>query len=100
VSDSGDSYSRMNFAGVSAGAQNFGQAAQQLMSELDDLEGKLKTKLAQWEDTAKDAYHQYQQQWHQSAVHMQTIVKQLGVALSDSHDNTQSAVKHGVSQWS
>jgi early secretory antigenic target protein ESAT-6 len=97
---SGDDYTSANFSGLSTGAAAFAQTASALMTELEDLEGKLKAKLAQWEGNAQSAYHTYQQQWSQSARDMQQIVSQLGTAISDSHDNYQAAERANTQNWS
>jgi len=95
----GDDYTRANFAGLDQGAAAFAQTASALMTELEDLEGKLKAKLAQWDGNAQQAYHTCQQQWQTSARDMQNIVTQLGSAISDSGQNYQAAERANSSIW-
>jgi ESAT-6 family protein len=96
---SGDDYTRANFGAINQGAAAFAQTASALMTELEDLEGKLKAKLAQWEGDAQAAYHTYQQQWNSSARDMQNIVTQLGTAIDDSGQNYQAAERANTQMW-
>lgn len=95
----GDDYTRANFGALSQGAGAFAQTASALMTELEDLEGKLKAKLSAWEGEAQTAYHTYQQQWNQSARDMQNIVTQLGTAINDSGENYQAAERANTGMW-
>jgi 6 kDa early secretory antigenic target len=93
------SYTRANFGGLTEGEAQFSKAARALMDELSDLEGKLRTKLTQWEGGAQEAYWQYQKQWDAAAKDMQNIVAQLGLAIRDAHDNYQQAEKSNSGIW-
>jgi ESAT-6 family protein len=95
----GDDYTSANFAGLSQGAAAFAQTASALQTELEDLESKLRAKLAAWEGDAQSAYHTYQQQWSRSAQDMQQVVTQLGTAISDSNDNYQAAERSNSTMW-
>ena len=97
---SGDDYTRANFSGLSAGAENFSLAARALRDELSDLEGKLKANLAQWDGGAREAYWQAKAKWDKAANDMQTIVQALGGAIGDAHQNYQAAEKSNTSIWS
>jgi 6 kDa early secretory antigenic target len=96
----GDDYTRANFGAIDQGASAFAQTASALMSELEDLEGKLKAKLAEWDGDAQQAYHRYQTQWQTSARDMQNIVTQLGTAIGDSGQNYQAAERANTNMWS
>ncbi|WP_083999154.1 WXG100 family type VII secretion target [Actinomadura kijaniata] len=93
------SYMRANFGGLTEGEAQFTQAARALMDELSDLEGKLKTKLNQWEGGAQEAYWRFQKDWDTAAKDMQTVVAQLGVAIRDAHDNYQAAERANTGIW-
>ncbi|MGI5166782.1 WXG100 family type VII secretion target [Spirillospora sp. CA-253888] len=94
------SYTRANFGGLSEGEAAFSQAARALMDELNDLEGKLKTKLNQWEGGAQEAYWRFQKEWDTAAKDMQNVVSQLGLAIRDAHDNYQQAERANSGIWS
>ncbi|GAA1559567.1 hypothetical protein GCM10009678_48170 [Actinomadura kijaniata] len=93
------SYMRANFGGLTEGEAQFTQAARALMDELSDLEGKLKTKLNQWEGGAQEAYWRFQKEWDTAAKDMQNVVAQLGVAIRDAHDNYQAAERANTGIW-
>jgi len=98
VSD--DGYTRANFGGLTAGEAEFTKAARALMDELDDLEGKLRTKLDRWDGDARHAYQRYQKEWDAAARDMQKIVGQLGAVIRDAHDNYQAAERANTGMWS
>lgn len=93
------SYTRADFGGLTQGEAQFTQAARALMDELNDLEGKLRTKLTQWEGSAQQAYWTYQQRWDAAAKDMQHVVQQLGLAIRDAHDNYQAAERTNSGIW-
>ncbi|MGK5550483.1 WXG100 family type VII secretion target [Actinomadura kijaniata] len=93
------SYTRANFGGLTEGEAQFSQAARALLDELSDLEGKLKTKLNQWEGGAQEAYWRFQKEWDTAAKDMQNVVAQLGVAIRDAHDNYQAAERANTGIW-
>jgi len=93
------SYTRANFGGLSEGEAQFSQAARALMDELNDLEGKLRNKLNQWEGGAQEAYWTYQKQWDAAAKDMQNVVSQLGLAIRDANDNYQQAERSNQGIW-
>ncbi|MCW2886847.1 MAG: hypothetical protein QOE54_4200 [Streptosporangiaceae bacterium] len=97
---SGDSsYTRANFGGLSNGEADFSLAARTLLSELHDLETKLRAKLAQWDGDAQGAYWQFQKQWNAAAHDMQNVVGQLGVAIGTANANYQAAEKANTGIW-
>lgn len=94
-----DGYSRYNFGGMTAGESNFVAAANALMQELDDLEGKLKGKLSRWDDDAQQSYWRFQKEWHAGAMDMQKVVTALGGAIGTANQNAAQAVRSGVTIW-
>ncbi|WP_395108964.1 WXG100 family type VII secretion target [Actinomadura sp. SCN-SB] len=94
------SYTRANFGGLTEGEAQFSQAARALMDELNDLEGKLRTKLNQWEGSAQEAYWVFQKQWDAAAKDMQNVVAQLGLAIRDANENYQQAERSNSTIWS
>jgi early secretory antigenic target protein ESAT-6 len=94
------SYTRANFGGLSEGEAAFSQAARALMDELNDLEGKLRTKLNQWDGQAQQSYWNFQKQWDAAAKDMQNVVAQLGLAIRDANENYQAAERSNTSIWS
>lgn len=97
---SGGDYTRANFGSLTEGESQFSLAARALMDELHDLEGKLRTKLAQWDGDAQGAYWIFQKQWDTAAKDMQNVVAQLGVAINDAHQNYTAAERANTGIWS
>ncbi|MCW2939526.1 MAG: hypothetical protein JWN00_2511 [Actinomycetia bacterium] len=56
---------------------DFAKAAQALMAELNDLDGRLTAKLGQWDAEVQQAYWRIQAEWNAAAHDMQTIVTRL-----------------------
>lgn len=94
-----EGYSRYNFGGLTAGESNFVAAANTLLHELNDLEGKLKSKLSRWDDDAQQAYERFQREWHAGAMDMQKVVVALGGAIGTANENAAQAVRSGVTIW-
>lgn len=92
-------YTRANFGGLSTGEADFASAAKTLQGELHDLEGKLRSKLAQWDGDAQQAYQVYQKQWSQAAQDMQNVVAALGMAIGTANANYQAAERSNSSIW-
>jgi WXG100 family type VII secretion target len=95
----GSDVTRVKFDGLTAGEANFSKAARAMQNELTDLEGKLRSHLAVWESSARDAYQIYQGQWHQAAMDMQNVVHQLAGAIATANSNYQAAEKANTGIW-
>jgi WXG100 family type VII secretion target len=98
VSD--DSYTSANFGVLSSQAENFAIVAGTMRKELDELEGSLQSKLAQWDGDAKKAYWEYKKQWDAAAADMQNVIQKLGLAIGSAHENYTAAEKYGVNLFS
>ncbi|MFC6880070.1 MULTISPECIES: WXG100 family type VII secretion target [Actinomadura] len=91
------SYSSMNFGGMQAAYAAFQQKYTAMQSELDDLEKSVEQKLAQWEDTAKDAYMDAKRQWDQAAAEIGKVMNQLGVVINSSSETGQTTMRQNTS---
>lgn len=93
-------FTRVSAAGMTQGIESLQRANQQLQTTLEDLKGKLRNSLAQWEGEATDAYNQVQARWDQQAIEMNGIVQQMGQILNqinEAYIANESSVR---SRWS
>lgn len=95
-----DSYTSANFGTLSSSAENFAIVAGTMRKELDELEGSLQSKLAQWDGAARQAYWECKKQWDAAAADMQNVIQKLGLAIGTANDNYQQAEKYGVNLFS
>ncbi|MFI0372727.1 WXG100 family type VII secretion target [Actinomadura sp. 1N219] len=90
------SFQSMDFGAMQQAFAAFQQKSNQMNSELDDLARSVESKLAQWEDGAREAYFQAKQQWEASAADINKIVQQLGAVIQSSQETGQGTVKTNV----
>lgn len=70
-------------AAMRQGIDDLQKAHKDLNTELDDLEGKLNSSLAQWEGDAQGAYKDAKVRWDASAKHMGDIANKMNTLLTD-----------------
>jgi WXG100 family type VII secretion target len=92
-------YTRVNFGALSTGQADFLAVYNALKGTLEDLDAELKGSLSQWEDSAKDAYHQAKAQWDQAAHHMAQTMNALGKVIGVAHKNYRDAEHHATRMW-
>jgi WXG100 family type VII secretion target len=90
------SYSSMDFGAMQQAYAAFQQQYNRMTSELDDLEKNVESKLAQWEDDAKNAYFEAKKQWEQSAQEIGQVMQALGAVINSSAETGQGTVKSNV----
>ncbi len=92
-------YTRANFGALSMGQQDFLAVYNALKGTLDDLDGKLKGSLSQWEGSAQTAYHTAKAQWDQAAQHMAMVMNKLGGVIGTAHENYSGVEKANSQMW-
>ncbi|MFI0481879.1 WXG100 family type VII secretion target [Actinomadura sp. 9N215] len=90
------SFQSMDFGAMQQAFAAFQQKSNQMNSELDDLARSVESKLAQWEDGAREAYFDAKRQWEASAADINRIVQQLGAVIQSSQETGQGTVKTNV----
>ncbi|MBX6769389.1 MAG: WXG100 family type VII secretion target [Actinomadura rubrobrunea] len=90
------SYSSMDFGAMQQAYATFQAKYTQMQTELDDLEKSVESKLAQWEDDAKNAYFDAKRQWEQSAQDIGRVLQQLGAVINSSSETGQNTVRTNV----
>ncbi|RAY11453.1 hypothetical protein DPM19_29530 [Actinomadura craniellae] len=92
-------YTLVNFGGMQNGQANFVNALNQFKAALDQLDGDIRTHLAEWDGDARAAYTQAQARWNQAAARMTAVVQGMGGAIGDSHDIHRRAENVNTNLW-
>ncbi len=74
------------FPVLQTAAENIKQNYAALSQALDRLEQEVAPMLNSWSGDAQSAYLQQKQLWEESARNMATLLKQLGLAVAETHD--------------
>lgn len=90
---------KVDFGQLSQAADDLGQAASKIQSELDELEGFLKPLVATWEGAAQEAYVAAQQEWDKAAQNMQEIAAKMGMAVSAANESYQQGEKRNAARF-
>lgn len=75
-------FTQVNANAMTTGIEDLAQAHRQLTQNLDELDGQLKSSLAQWDGEARNAYHTAQAQWNAAANHMSSVVSKMNGVLT------------------
>ncbi|MFF5212406.1 WXG100 family type VII secretion target [Streptosporangium sp. NPDC000396] len=81
----------INYGGMDAGESDFQKAYNDLVTELNDLEGKLLQKTAIWQGATEQAFHQVRQTWNKQAGEMANIVQLMAKNINITRMNMQDA---------
>jgi WXG100 family type VII secretion target len=92
-------YTRVNFGALSTGQADFLAVYNALKGTLDDLDGQLKNSLSQWEDSARDAYHDAKGQWDKAAQHMAQAINELSKGIATAHENYHGTEQKNAQMW-
>jgi len=92
-------YTKANFGALQTGQQDFLAVYNALKGTLDDLDGKLRASLSQWEGDAQTSYHQAKAQWDAAAQHMATVMNKLGGVIGTAHENYSGVEKSNAQMW-
>ena len=71
----------------------------QLQQELEHMDGKVRTTLAEWEDGAAAQYETAKKQWDAAAARMPHSLNSAEVALSQITDGYLKVEHSGVNAW-
>jgi WXG100 family type VII secretion target len=89
----------VNFGQLSDAADNLGQTANKIQSELDELEQMLKPLVSTWEGAAQEAYMAAQAEWDKAAKNMQEICAKMGMAVNTANDAYQQGEKRNAGRF-
>lgn len=79
--------------------QMFQAKHRELVEALDSLEADLQSRLARWEDDARDAYFEARAKWDKAAREQAKAVEEFSKAVQTARGNYQSAEKSNTSMW-
>jgi early secretory antigenic target protein ESAT-6 len=89
----------VNFQTVSQASSDVRTTANNIKSQLDDLEAAVKRVANTWEGAAQEGYQNKQRQWDQTAEHLHQVLMKISTALQNSADNYQSTEKANANVW-
>ncbi|MDT0378822.1 WXG100 family type VII secretion target [Streptomyces sp. RKND-216] len=89
----------VNFQTVSQASSDVRTTANNIKSQLDDLEAAVKRVANTWEGSAQEGYQNKQRQWDQTADHLHQVLMKISTALQNSADNYQSTEKANANVW-
>ncbi|EST23153.1 hypothetical protein N566_25915 [Streptomycetaceae bacterium MP113-05] len=89
----------VNFQTVSTASSDVRTTANNIKSQLDDLEASVKRVANTWEGSAQEGYQAKQRQWDQTADHLHQVLMKISNALQNSADNYQSTEKANANVW-
>lgn len=89
----------VNFQTVSQASADVRTTANNIKSQLDDLEAAVKRVANTWEGSAQEGYQAKQRQWDQTAEHLHQVLMKISNALQSSADNYQSTEKANANVW-
>lgn len=99
MSGPSDGYTQVDFAAMQQAEADFADAYRSLRSELDDLEGQLKTLLAPWVGKANSAYEVEHTNWTNASSDMAATLQGFGFAIRDIHGNYSDAEMKNFRLW-
>jgi len=90
---------KVNFGALEAAAQDIQGSARQIQARLDQLDRELQPLRADWTGAAAESYQVAKAEWTRAITDMQALLQQLGVAVSQSNAEYQSAEKVNQGRW-
>ncbi|MFC4052820.1 WXG100 family type VII secretion target [Actinomadura syzygii] len=90
---------RVHFGSMKQAQASFQNALNEYKAALDELEGKIKSTLAEWEGDAQLAYRRAQTQWNQAGVELGNVVHRMGSAIGESHDGYRTTENRNAASF-
>ncbi|MEU5883513.1 WXG100 family type VII secretion target [Spirillospora sp. NPDC047279] len=91
---------KVNFGSMQQAQASFQKALNEYKAALQELEGKVKSTLAEWEGDAQQAYLRMQTQWNQAGNELGNVVHRMGAAIGESHDGYRTTENRNTSRFS
>ncbi|GCD34453.1 MULTISPECIES: WXG100 family type VII secretion target [Streptomyces] len=89
----------VNFATISQAASDVRGTANNIRTQLDDLESGVKKIAASWEGAAQEGYQARQREWDQRAASLHSTLEAIAKALDQAAQNYQSTESKNASIW-
>lgn len=86
-------------SGLQEGISSLKRAHKELVELLETLKGELQSSLGFWEDNARVAYQEVQEQWDRSAARQGEIIERMPVLLGNIADGYDTTERSNASRW-
>jgi WXG100 family type VII secretion target len=90
---------KVDFGALSAASADINSGANQIQSQLDQMDSALQPLRADWTGSASEAYQSAKAQWTQAITDMKQLLADIGSAVSTSHDEYQAGEKQNTARW-
>ncbi|WP_296139501.1 WXG100 family type VII secretion target [uncultured Tessaracoccus sp.] len=86
-------------SGLQDGIASLRKAHTELVEMLETLKGELRTSLGMWEDNARVAYQEVQDEWDRSAQRQNEIIEKMPVLLGNIADGYDATERSNTQRW-
>jgi WXG100 family type VII secretion target len=90
---------KVDFGALSGASADITSGANQLQSQLDQMDSALQPLRADWTGSASEAYQTAKTQWTQAITDMKQLLAEIGTAVSTSHDDYQAGEQKNTARW-
>jgi early secretory antigenic target protein ESAT-6 len=90
---------KIGFAEIATASQQISSGASQVQQQLDDLQTKVSSTLAQWEGSNQESYKAAQDKWSQAAADLQSVMAAIGTAVQQAGEAYQAAEQRNTARW-
>lgn len=90
---------KVDFGALSAASADITSGANQIQSQLDQMDGSLQPLRADWTGSASEAYQTAKTQWTQAIGDMKQLLADIGNAVSTSHDEYHAGEQRNTGRW-
>jgi early secretory antigenic target protein ESAT-6 len=92
-------YVRAVFGTLADGESQFMAAYNGLVSEVNDLDGQLRSKLSSWDGQAQAAYYQAKAVWDNAISDMGMVIQGLSRVIGSANENYQTTEQANASMF-
>jgi early secretory antigenic target protein ESAT-6 len=90
---------KVDFAALSGASADISTGANQIQSQLDQMDSALQPLRADWTGSASEAYQTAKTQWTQAITDMKQLLAEIGAAVSSSNDDYQAGERTNTARW-
>ncbi|MCB5909312.1 WXG100 family type VII secretion target [Streptomyces pinistramenti] len=90
----------VNFETISQAASDVRRTANNIRSQLDNLEAGVKKIAASWEGAAQEGYQARQREWDKRAASLHSTLEAIAKALDNAAQNYRSTEHKNANVWS
>jgi early secretory antigenic target protein ESAT-6 len=90
---------QVNYGAMDDGAGQIRSTLSRMQALFDELQGQVNQLLPTWDGTARDAYHQVQQNWNRLNTELNDALQQMGTGVDTANQNFQSAERANTQGW-